>query len=90
MDHERWIVEKIKRAREVRGMSIAELARRSMIEYTQLGKVFRYERSLKPGECMRACFALDMAVNAELMPEEILAQLRELNMRDEGEPGKKK
>ena len=90
MDHERWIVDEIKKAREVRGMPIAELARRSMIEYTQLGKVFRYERSLKPGECMRVCFALDMVAGSELMPDEIFARLCELNMKRKGEPGKKK
>ena len=90
MDHERYIVDEIKKAREVRGMPIAELARRSMIESTQLGKVFRYERSLKPGECMRVCFALDLAVGGSLMPDEILTRLYELNMKDKGEPGKKK
>jgi len=52
--------------------------------------VFRYERSLKPGECMRVCFALDLAVGGSLMPDEILARLYELNMKEKGEPGKKK
>ena len=60
MDHERYIVEQIKEAREIRGIPIAELARRSMIDSTQLGKVLRYERSLKPGVCMRICYALDL------------------------------
>ena len=85
-----WTVRTIREARDVRGISIAELARRSMIESSQLGKVFRYERGLKPGECMRVCFALGVAVCPELMPDEILARLCELNMRRGGEPGKRK
>ena len=88
MDHERYIVEQIKEAREVRGMPIAELARRSMIDSSQLGKVLRYERSLKPGECVRICYALDLAGSNSLIPDEIFGQLCELNKKAKG--GKKR
>ena len=84
MDHERYIVEQIKEAREVRGMPIAELAGRSMIDSSQLGKVFRYERSLKPGECVRICYALDLAGSNSLIPDEIFGKLSELNKRAKG------
>ena len=85
MDHERFIVDRIKEAREIRGIPIAELARRSMIESTQLAKVLRYERSLKPGECLRVCYALDMNVMSAMMPDEIGVRLCELNMRVKGD-----
>ena len=88
MDHERYIVEQIKEAREVRGMPIAELARRSLIDSTQLGKVLRYERSLKPGECLRVCYALDLGINPSLIPKETLDQLNAANKKPKGESGK--
>jgi transcriptional regulator with XRE-family HTH domain len=88
MDHERYIVEQIKEAREIRGIPIAELARRSMIDSTQLGKVLRYERSLKPGECMRICYALDLTGSSSLIPDEIFGRLCELNKKAKG--GKKR
>ena len=88
MDHERYIVERIKEAREIRGMPIAELARRSMIDSSQLGKVLRFERSLKPGECIRVCYALDLTLNGSLIPDEIFGKLSELNRKAKG--GKKR
>ena len=88
MDHERYIVEQIKEAREIRGIPIAELARRSMIDSTQLGKVLRYQRSLKPGECLRICFALDLTGSNSLIPDEIFGKLSELNKKPKG--GKKR
>ena len=87
MDHERFIVDQIKEAREVRGMPIAELARRSLIDSTQLGKVLRYERSLKPGECLRICFALDLDTGTVLIPNETHNQLQAMNKKPKG--GKK-
>ena len=87
MDHERFIVDQIKEAREVRGMPIAELARRSLIDSTQLGKVLRYERSLKPGECLRICFALDLDTGTALIPNETQSQLQAMNKKPKG--GKK-
>ena len=88
MDHERFIVEQIKEAREIRGIPIAELARRSMIDSTQLGKVLRFQRSLKPGECMRICYALDLTGSKSLIPDEIAGKLSELNRKAKG--GKKR
>ena len=88
MDHERFIVEQIKEAREIRGIPIAELARRSMIDSTQLGKVLRFQRSLKPGECMRICYALDLTGSSSLIPDEIFVRLCELNKKPKG--GKKR
>jgi|GEM_PF-3259796 len=85
MDHERFIIDKIKEAREIRGIPIAELARRSMMEATQLAKVLRYKRSLKPGECLRLCFALDMNAMVAMMPDEIGAHLCELNMKSKAD-----
>ena len=90
MDHERYIVEQIKEAREVRGMPIAELARRSLIDSTQLGKVLRYERSLKPGEWLRICYALDLSASSVLIPKETHEQLQAVGKKPKGEPGKKK
>ena len=84
MDHERFIVDRIKEAREIRGISIAELARRSLMESTQLSKVLRNERSLKPGECLRVSYALDLVVTQDLMPEEVSARLGELNRKGKG------
>ena len=88
MDHERFIVEQIKEAREIRGIPIAELVRRSMIDSTQLGKVLRFQRSLKPGECMRICYALDLTGSKSLIPDEIAGKLSELNRKAKG--GKKR
>ena len=88
MDHERFIVDQIKEAREVRGMPIAELARRSLIDSTQLGKVLRYQRSLKPGECLRICFALDLDTSSALIPAETHDQLQAMNKKPKG--GKKR
>lgn len=83
MKHAEYIIEQLKRVLEVRGMKVAELARRSMIPEKQLGKVFRRERLLKADEQVRLCYALEVGI-AWLIPPELECELAALNKRKPG------
>lgn len=46
-DHERFIVDRLNALRKARGWTVTALAKRSKMDPSHLGKVFRYERGLR-------------------------------------------
>lgn len=79
-DHERFIVDRLNALRKARGWTVTELARRSKMDPSHLGKVFRYERGLRADEYLRASFALNATKATTFMPEGLVHELMELNM----------
>lgn len=84
MEHASYIIEKIREARDIRGISIAELARRAEIDESHLGKALRGKRDLKADEHVRLCYALELDSNRAFIPKDMMARLRELNRRAPG------
>lgn len=80
MSHADFIVERLRRLREARGMSVAELARRSEMDESHLGKVFRGERQLKADEYLKLCYSLG-APNEQFIPVDVKQELADLNSR---------
>lgn len=80
--HHRYIVGIIRTVAERRGIPTAELARRSMMSPGHLGKVMRYERTLRADEAQRVLYALGLKVNEALIPKDVLDELRRRNFRD--------
>lgn len=64
MEHARYIVEQLELARKERGISIAELARRSDIPVKRLGYIFNDDRQLRADEFVRLCIVLGMPMTA--------------------------
>ena len=69
MDHNQYIVERLDSARDERGMSKAELARRSDIPTKRLTSIFSGKRQLRADEFVRLCFVMSMPYQAFLTPE---------------------
>ena len=80
LSHSQYIVEKIGRLRELRGFTIAELARRADMDRSHLGKVLRGDRGLRADEFLALCYALGASAE-QFMPEDVRLRLAELNMR---------
>lgn len=77
---EQFIIDVLAPLREANGLTVAELARRSGIGESQLGKVLRKERVLKADEFIRLCFVL-RARGDLFLPVELESELAELNYR---------
>ena len=60
MDHSQYIVEMLETARDVRGISIAELARRTDIPRKRLWYILKGQRELRADEFVRLSIVLDM------------------------------
>lgn len=77
---DQFIIDVLAWLREASGLTVAELARRSGIGESQLGKVLRKERILKADEFIRLCFVL-RARGDLFLPVELERELAELNYR---------
>ena len=62
MDQEALIVSVIEGVRKERGMSIAELARRSAIDRKRLWYILRHKRALHAGELVRLAVVLNLGL----------------------------
>lgn len=76
MDHLVEIAARIEEVRERRGMSIAELARRSGIDGKRLWSILRGSRAMRADEFVRVCAILDLEIYHFLTR----AQARELRV----------
>ncbi|MBQ9004011.1 MAG: helix-turn-helix transcriptional regulator [Eggerthellaceae bacterium] len=89
MEHGSFIVDRIREAREVRGISIAELARRAEIDESHLGKALRGKRELKADELIRLSYALELKSRDAFIPCELMGELQTLNRRGPGGQAKR-
>lgn len=80
MEHAQYIVEQMETAREERGISIAELARRSDIPVKRLGYIFNGDRHLRADEFVRLSIVLGMPTTA-FVPASMLAKYEEVGRR---------
>lgn len=79
-DHERFIVDRLNAMRKARGWTVTELAKRSKMDPSHLGKVFRHERGLRADEFLRASLALNATKVTAFVPEDLFRELLEPNM----------
>lgn len=68
MDLQTFIVNRIEKIKDVRGISTSELARRSNISRIRLTRILSGERDLKAAEMVWLCVALSVPIEA-LLPE---------------------
>lgn len=80
MGHDRYIVERLIYLRELRGLTVAELARRSLMDISALGKVLRFERVLKADEFICLCWTLSVGMDY-FFPDHVRRELADLNRR---------
>lgn len=71
MEHYRYIVVKLEAARDERGMTVAELARRSDIPRKRLWYILDGQRQLRADEFVRLIIVLDMNAR-HFIPREML------------------
>lgn len=69
MEHYRYIVVKLEAARDERGMTVAELARRSDIPRKRLWYILDGQRQLRADELVRLCIVLGMGIYQFVPPE---------------------
>jgi DNA-binding phage protein len=74
---------KIKVVCRMRGMSWAELSRRSLIDEGKLGKSMRDERNLRFDEGLRVCHVLDIKPFDLLIPPELRRKMDEASRFDD-------
>lgn len=80
MEHAQYIVEQLETARGERGISIAELARRSDVPVKRLGYIFNGDRRLRADEFVRLSLVLGMPMTA-FAPATMLSKLEEAGRR---------
>lgn len=66
-----------------RGLSWAELSRRSLLDEGKVGKVMRGERGLRFDEGLRVCRVLDVKLGDMLIPPAVLRKMAEANRFDD-------
>ena len=71
MNHSQYIVERLDVARDERGMSVAELARRTDVPVKRLRYIFNGDRQLRADEFVRLCVVLNMGTR-QFVPREML------------------
>lgn len=71
MDHSQYIAEKLESARDERGMTVAELARRCDIPRKRLWYILDGQRQLRADEFVRLIIVLDMNAR-HFIPREML------------------
>ena len=64
MDHSKLIVIRMEEVREQRGISVAELARRSSIDRKRLWYILDGQRQLRADEFVRLCIVLNMGMQS--------------------------
>lgn len=84
MDHHAFVINCLKCAKEERGITIAELARRSAIEKPYLERCFRGERTMKADELVRLCLVLKLSFQ-QLVPNGLVAKDQSSNVRGKRE-----
>ena len=87
MDHYQYVINVIRCEREVRGISVAELARRADMGEEQLGCALRWRRVLKADELVRVCVVLGIPLEALVPPEMVdrAETARRATVRDYGQ-----
>ena len=67
----RHVVEQIERAREYRGISVAELARRIGVDRKRLWRVLNGQREMRVGEFLKLCVFFDMGLDRFVTQEDV-------------------
>lgn len=73
MDHSQYIVERLEESRDERGISVAELARRTDIPRKRLWYILDGQRQLRADEFVRLSIVLDIPMRA-FVPQPMLAR----------------
>ena len=86
MNHADLIVARIERARQDRGISVAELARRMGVDRKRLWYVLNGQRSMRVDEFVRLCAVLNMGLGCFLTKERAteLAEARKRTVEEYG------
>lgn len=69
MNHAKFIVVRMEEARELRGISVAELARRASIDRKRLWYILDGQRQMRADEFVRLCVVLNLGMRNFLTPE---------------------
>lgn len=86
MNHADLIVARIERARQERGISVAELARRVGVDRKRLWYVLNGQRSMHVDEFVRLCAVMNMGLGC-FLTKEMAAGLAEARRRTVEECG---
>lgn len=69
MEHAKLVAVRMEEARELRGMSVAELARRASIDRKRLWYILDGQRQMRADEFVRLCVVLNLSMRNFLTPE---------------------
>lgn len=69
MEHAKLVVVRMEEARELRGMSVAELARRASIDRKRLWYILDGQRQMRADEFVRLCVVLNLGMKCFITPE---------------------
>lgn len=69
MEHAKLVVVRMEEARELRGMSVAELARRASINRKRLWYILDGQRQMRADEFVRLCVVLNLGMGNFLTPD---------------------
>lgn len=75
LDTHSYAVERLREVRRQKGIPVAELARRALMDEGKLGKVMRGERGLRYDEGLRVAYVLGLKVDEWLFPPEVLRSM---------------
>lgn len=86
MDHAKLIAVRMEEARDQRGISVAELARRASIDRKRLWYILDGQRQMRADEFIRLCAVMNLEMLHFLTPElrEELAYRRKMTIEDYG------
>lgn len=86
MDHLGFITERLEFARETRGISVKELARRSGIDYKRLWNILNNKRAIRGDELVRLSYLLGLGMSDYLPLEmrNLLDAWRTLTVKEFG------
>lgn len=86
MDHAKLIAVRMEEARDARGISVAELARRASIDRKKLWYVLDGQRQMRADEFVRLCAVMGLDMQFFLTPEmcEELSYRRKLTIEEYG------
>ena len=80
MDLSKYIIERIEEARTVRGIPIAELARRIGVDKKRLWYVLKLQRSMRADEFVKICYILDLNFGY-FITKDMADRLKEIRIR---------
>lgn len=86
MDHAKLIAVRMEEARDARGISVAELARRASIDRKRLWYILDGQRQMRADEFVRLCAVMGLDMQFFLTPElrEELSYRRKLTIEEYG------